>query len=418
MTYFLYNIATSLAAPLGAAYLRCRRKHRALLGRFNPEIPSLGSARPFWVHACSVGEVNTAKALVVGMRARWPETPVLLTTSTQTGYELARGIGPATWCPFDSAACVRRFVRTLNPRALLVVETEVWPNLYREPRKAGVPVVLINGRLSDRHYPRYVRLRRFLKPVLEQLSAAGMQNDEYAQRLVALGVDAARVRVTGNIKFDNTPAAVDPDVLASLRAQMGIEEGRPVLLFGSTRPGDEALAAACWRALRCEFPDLLLVIAPRHLDRLSEALAPLGDERVLLRTQTIAGRTLTDERVLVLDTVGELAVFYGLATVAVVGGSFYPGVNGHNPLEPAGLGVPTVFGPYMRNFADPARELVIHGGAVQTEAAELGAALRKLLSDAEARRVMGARAREVVAANRGAVERTLDLLETVLREPA
>ncbi len=414
MTYCIYNIATSLAAPLGAAWLASQARHRPLLERFDPNIPALGG-KPFWVHACSVGEVNTARELLTALQQRWLGVPVLLTVSTRSGYELAQGAGvPVTWCPFDQVWCVRKFIKAINPRALLVIETELWPNLYRETRRSGAPVLLVSGRLSDKHYPQYVKLRSVLRPVLEQLSAAGMQNDEYAARLISLGVEASRVRVTGNIKFDNVRTAIEPDVLRALRNQVGIPEDKPVLLFGSTRPGDEALAAACWQMLRDEFPDLLLVIAPRHLERLSEALAPFSGEQILLRTVTQAGRRLTGERVLVLDTVGELAAFYGLATVAVVGGSFYPGVNGHNPLEPAGLGVTTVFGPHMRNFADPARELVRHGGACQVEPAELTDTLRRLLSDSDARRAMGKHAQQAVEANRGAVERTLDLLETVL----
>lgn len=415
MTYFSYNLAMSLAVPVGAAWLACHRRYRPLLKRFAPPVPDFSGQRPFWVHACSVGEVNTARELLAALQRRWPNVPVLLTVSTLSGYELAKGINvPLTWCPFDPACLVRHFVRRLDPRALLVIETELWPNLYRETRRCGAPVILVSGRLSDKHYPRYTRLRPLLKPVLDQLSAAGMQNDEYAQRLIALGVDATRVCVTGNIKFDNVRTAVDAATLASLRTDIGLAAGQPVLLFGSTRPCDEALAARCWQALRETFPALLLVIAPRHLDRLTEALAPFEGQRLLRRTETLAGKRLAGERVLVLDTVGELATFYGLATVAVVGGSFHPGVNGHNPLEPAGLGVPTVFGPYMRNFDDPARELVRYGGALQVDAGGLLKALKRLLSDEQERNNMAAGARKAVEVNRGAVGRTLDLLETVL----
>ena len=417
MMYPVYQVATSLAAPFGVAWLAMHPRYRPLLRRFAPRAPGGLAAAPLWVHACSVGEVNTARPLVRAMAQRWPDVPVCLTVSTVAGHELVRRTWadvPCTWLPFDQVVCVRRFVRRLRPRALVVMETELWPNLLRETRRFGAAVMLANGRLSDKHLKRYKRFRALLRPVVAQLTLAGMQNQEYAERLVALGAPLGAVHVTGNTKFDGVATSIGPDVLADLRAETGLDADRPCVLFGSTRPGDEALAAACWKGLRDAFPAAQLVIAPRHVERLGEVLAPF-DEPVRRRTDVQQGRRPAGERVFVLDTVGELVRFYALATVAVIGGSFCPGVNGHNPLESAALGVPTVFGPYMRNFVDPARELVEAGGAVQVGKPEgLADTLRRLLADPEERARLSARARETVRRNQGATERTLDLLETAV----
>jgi len=416
MTYVCYDVAVSCAAPLGALWLMAHRRHRPLLARFAPPLPPF-ERRPLWVQACSVGEVGTARPLIRAFHERHPDVPVLLTASTVTGHALAQSLGggvDVAWFPFDHKTVVRRFLRRARPRALALIETEIWPNVLRETRRYGVPVVLLNGRLSDKHHPRYVRWRRFLRPVFEQISAAGMQNQEYADRLAALGVARPAIHVTGNTKFDGVRTALEPGACAAIRDENGFGPEDPVLVFGSTRPGDEALAAQCWQALRDEVPGLRLVVAPRHLERLDEALAPF-DEPVLRRSEVRQGQRPAGQRVFVLDTVGELVGFYAVATVAVVGGSFYAGVNGHNPLEPAALGVPTVFGPYMRNFIDPARVLTEQDGARQVDGPEdLLPALRHLLADVDARSPLAARGRAAVMANRGAVDRCLDLLDAVL----
>jgi len=417
MVYAFYNIATSLAAPFGAAWLALESKHRRLLGRFAPPIP-VSHGRPFWVQACSVGEVGTAKQLIMAMRQRWPEIPVALTVSTASGYDLAEAACQdvaLTWFPFDHPYVVRRFVRGLAPRALILIETEIWPNVLREAHRAGAAAVLVNGRLSDKHIGRYQRFGFLFRRVLSHLSAAGMQNEEYAERLKSLGADPARVHVTGNTKFDGAMTEIDAARLVCLRREIGFIPGQPVVIFGSTRPGDETLAASCWRTLRNSFHSLRLVVAPRHPERVEEAISAF-DEPILRRSETSQGRSPAGERVIVLDTVGELATFYALATVVVIGGSFFPGVNGHNPVESAALGVPTVFGPYMRNFVDPARELLARGGAVQVDRPEgLLPVLTRLLTDEQERTRIGARGREAVLANQGATGRNLDLLAEVVR---
>ncbi|MCP4643201.1 MAG: 3-deoxy-D-manno-octulosonic acid transferase [bacterium] len=417
MIYLAYDIATTAAAPFGAAWLCTSRRHRRLLERFKPAAPEL-TASPIWIQACSVGEVTAAKAIVARMRSRWPDIPVLLTTSTVSGRDLAErtmGDVPVSWFPFDHRLSVTGFLRRVRPRCLVLVETEIWPNVLRLTDHAGIPSVIVSGRLSDRHMPRYDRYRRFLRPILSHLCAAGMQNNEYAERLASLGVSHDRIRVTGSTKFDGVVTDVSSEVRRSTRLDNGFAEDGPILLFGSTRPGDEELAAQCWSNLRSAFPDWKLVIAPRHPARIDEAMAPF-EEPVLRRSDVRDGRRApSGERVFFLDTTGELVNFYGTATVAVVGGSFFPGVEGHNPLEPAALGVPTVFGPYMRNFIDPAKALADAQGAVQVLGPDaLADALPGLLADADVRNRLAERGRAAIAANQGAIERTLDLVESVL----
>lgn len=416
VAYVLYHLATLTAAAGGVLWLAVRPSRRVLFRRFCPLVPPMPGS-PIWIQACSVGEVLTAKPIISAIRRRWPEVPILLTVSTTTGYALANATVrdvPITWFPFDVLPSVRRFMSHLKPRVLVLVETEIWPNVIREARYADVPVVLVNGRLSDKHYPRYLRLRPLVSAVVRPLSLAAMQNEEYAARMRSLGAHPSSVHVTGNTKFDAVATAVDRAALERLRQENGFSPDCPVVLYGSTRPGDEALAAACWATLKKEFPSLRLIVAPRHLDRLDEALSHF-DEPLLRRSQVQQGQRASGERVFVLDTVGELVSFYALATVAVIGGSFYPGVNGHNPLESAALGIPTVFGPYMRNFIDPARALVKAEGARQvSNPQDLLPVLRGLLADPKERARLAKHGREAVLANQGAINRTLDLLETAI----
>ena len=415
--YAIYNLAWAVAAPGLRAWLRRHPRHGPLLARFDPEIPA-DVVRPLWVHACSVGEVTTAKPILQALRQRFAGAPILLSTSTATGRDLADRTCagcPVTWFPFDAPGSVRQFLEKAQPRILILIETELWPNVLRECRRRGIPAVIVNGRLSDKHFPRYRRWRPFFQAVFGQLTAVGVQNQVYADRMTALGVDAAKVHITGNTKFDAVAAEVDEARRARLKAENGFPEQAPILVFGSTRPGDEALAGACWHTLRTQFPDLRLVVAPRHLERMDEALQPF-DEPVLRRSEVKQGRTPNGERVFFLDTVGELALFYSLGSVAVVGGSFFPGVNGHNPLEPAALGVPTVFGPYMSNFPDPAAVLLAAKGAIQVPSPErLGETLAALLNDPEESARMAARGRDAILSERGAIERNVDLVEAVLQ---
>ena len=417
MQYALYNAVLACATPPARVWLALSRRHGRLRERFSPPVPE-GTAGAVWVHACSVGEVNTVRALVPALRTRFPGAPILLTTSTMTGWEHALKTVQDTrfaWLPFDTRPAVRRFVGQVRPRVLILVETEVWPNLVRETRRMGAPVVVVNARLSPRQFPAYRRFRWLLRPAFSMLSAVGAQNETYAARYQFLGTAPEAVRVTGNVKFDAVRTEIDARARLELRIGCGYGADTPVLAFGSTRPGDEALAAACWRRLRDRFPDLRLVVAPRHAQRLAEALEPFQGEPVALRSDIVAGRAPRDARVLFVDTLGELVAFYSLAAVTVIGGSFFPGVDGHNPLESAALGVATVYGPHMGNFPEASEALLARGGAVQVAGPEmLCETLEHLLSDPQACRALGTLGRKAVLENRGATDRNADLVSAVV----
>ncbi len=419
MRLFLYDVFTSAAAPLVCTRLMLSRRYRTLLKRFYPEVPDFRGS-PVWFQACSLGEVNVAKPILDAVCKRLPDDDceMLLTVSTlagRTAAESAKLPAKITWCPFDQRQIVTRFVKTVQPRALILVETEVWPNLVRCTADLGIPVAIINGRISDKHLPRYQRFSGWLKPVFGRISLACMQNEEYAERIVELGVPRSNVRVTGNTKFDGVALDVNRDEVRDLREACGIREDASVLVFGSTRPGDERLAAECWNILKNEFPELILVLVPRHTERTEEVMAFFSNEKILLRSRLKQGAKPAGERVLIVDVMGELVKFYAMAALAVIGGSFYPGVNGHNPLESAALGIPTVFGPYMRNFIDPARALISAGGARQVKSPDdLAEVLVGLLSDSAERARLATRGREAVLANRGAIERTLDAIFPLL----
>ena len=415
--YLIYGLVTSLLAPVAALFLGVQAKHRPLLRRFSPLVPESDS-RPIWVQAVSVGEVRTVKPILEALQSRWPGIPLVLTVSTVSGWKLAQetcgGLAGITWFPVDHPLCVGRFVSRLRPRMLILLETELWPAAIRETRRFGAPVAILNGRLSDKHYARYHRWRLALRPMFRGIATAAVQTDEHRDRLVSLGVDPSLVVVTGNVKFEGATTMIDANTIARLKQEIGFSGAGPVLIFGSTRPGDEELAASCWKRLRERHPGLCLIVAPRHLERLQEAVDVFGKD-CALRSQLRNGDRPRDPRVVILDTVGELVSFYGLAAVAVVGGSFFPGVDGHNPIEPAALGVPTVFGPYMANFKEPARVLVEGGAAVQVSGPEtLARELESLLDDSERRQTLGAAGRRVVAENQGAIARSLDVIAPFL----
>lgn len=416
----LYRAATSLASPGVAAWFALNDRTRPLLARLHPRKPPGLANHPVWVHACSVGEVNTARPLLRAIERRWPDLPLLLTVSTPTGYALAETVAgtPLTWFPIDAARTVRRFYRNIQPRALLLVETELWPNVLAEAHRTGVPVGLVNGRISDTRERAYRRTASFWRPLLRPLAALAVQDERSAERLAGLGARHQRITVTGNIKFDAVDATIDLEARSALRQDLHLPPDAPVVVFGSTRPGDEALAAACWAKLANRFPDARLIVAPRHLDRLDEAIAPFQHWDVVRRSEFAAGNDAQrNARILFLDTHGELARVYSIATVAVIGGSFFPGVEGHNPIEPAAQGVATVFGPHMRNFRDVAGALLNQAGASRVAAPEaLCDTLVRLLENEREREELGRRARETVLGNQGAVKRTLDAIAPLLAQ--
>ena len=364
-----------------------------------------------WIHAVSVGEVLVARPLVAALKQRLPGRAVYVSTTTMTGQAVAQAGLPAAdgilYAPFDWPGPVRRTLAALNPDLLVLVETELWPNLIHEARRGGSRVAVVNGRLSPRSFERYRLVRRWLRRVLEEVDLFLMQSEPHAQRIRALGAPEQRVRVTGNLKFDALPAeglAQGPDWLPA-----GTRD-RPLWVAGSTVAGEEAAVLRAFRAVRARVPHAALVVAPRHPERFAE-IPPLVEAACLrgLRRSRLEG-PWRDGEVLLLDTLGELAQVYHAATVVFVGGSLVP-AGGHNILEPAVAGRAIVVGPHMENFQEVADQFRAESALVQVRSAdELGSEVTALMLDEGRRQALGERARALALRNRGALARTVDAL--------
>ena len=425
--HFLYSAALVCYALLMAPRLLCEAvRHRKYVGTMRERWGRLPAdvnpaGRPsIWIHAVSVGEVQAARALIPGLRDRYPDHPLWLSTTTQTGRAVAarvEGVDGLFYFPLDLPAAVDRVLDRVRPALFLAVETELWPNLLRRCARRGVRTMLVNGRVSDRSYPRYRLVRRLFRRVLADVDRYCAQSEESARRLVALGAPADRVATTGNLKFDAAPPPSSGARSELLRALRFARE-RPVVMAASTHPGEEGPVLDAWRRLRARAPGRFLVLAPRHPERAAE-VAALAAERgiAVVRRSRLPAAGAGPADVVVLDTVGELAAAFGMATVVFLGGSLAP-VGGHNVIEPAAWGKPVVFGPHMRNFAEIADLFLANRAARRIAGAEeLEPVLEELLSDPRERAALGAAARSLVAANRGAAARSLAEIAAVLPPP-
>lgn len=419
--YRLYSLAIALLALLYLPAFLVRKVWRAgyplALGeRFGFVRLTPGPDR-FWVHAVSVGEVMAAVPLVHALRQRWPAVEVVVSTVTGTGARVARArlpeAGAAFTFPLDLAGATRRAVRRIRPRCFIALDTELWPNLLHALADAGIPAVLANGRISDRSFGRYRRVRRLFRRVLEHVALFAMQSEEDARRIIALGARPERVVVTGNLKMEAPVGEAGADRLWRRLLHLGDER---VWVAGSTHRGEEAVILDAFVTLRDGAGPLCLILAPRHPERVDEveALARARGLRSVRRSQIASG---VARDLILLDTVGELATLYAVADVIFVGGSLVP-AGGHNAIEPALHGKPIVFGPHMANFRDSAALLLRVGGAVQVrDAADLASTLRRLLADTTARRELGAAAWAAVRAHQGACRRTIEALEGLRQRP-
>lgn len=420
MLYCLYNGVLTLALFIGLFLIPLlalfgHRFRGGLLERFGFYGRSVRDAfagtRPLWLHAASVGEVVAAKELIAAFKARFPERKILLSTFTITGRDVARQSAGADACvllPLDHPWIVRRALACLNPAMLVLLETELWPNLLRLCYARGVPTVLLSGRLSPRSFRRYFLLRRFFCSVVRRLTAIGMQSEDDAERIKRLGADPRRVAVTGNLKRAAQAHTQDRKVPGR---ELGckINVGAVVLVAGSTHDGEDEILLDAFRDLKKSFPALVLVLAPRHPQRFAdvERLLKGSGLRYIKRTE-MNGQPIAD--ILFLDTLGELSDFYSIADLAFVGGSLVA-AGGHNVLEPARCRKPVFFGPYTGNFFHIVQELKLCGGGIEVAGKDdLVRQASHLLGDpAEAKRV-GERAYVVAQADRKVVEGSMELV--------
>jgi 3-deoxy-D-manno-octulosonic-acid transferase len=376
-------------------------------------------ARCIWLHAVSVGEVNLLAPLLAEWTRRHADWECVISTTTQTGYAQARSKYPdraVFYCPLDFSWAVRRAMRRVRPDLLVLAELELWPNLIGAARACGARVAVVNGRLSDRSFRGYRRIRWLLQPVLAQLDLVAAQNPQYAARFVELGVPAQRVVATGSVKFDGCQTDRQNPATRELSQLAGITVEDVVFLAGSTQEPEETLALETFRQLSPKFPRLRLILVPRHAERFAAVAELLSRSGVSWRRRTQLDAAGHDPlaRVLLVDRIGELGAWWGLAQIAFVGGSLGTR-GGQNMIEPAAYGAAVSFGPRTQNFRDVVAALLTADAAVVVaDGNELTAFVRRCLEDPSFACALGQRARSVAMANQGATARTIDLLTQTL----
>jgi len=423
--YFLYTLGLALwlllGTPVWLLQMLRHGKHRAgwraRLGNV-PEQLRRHRAPIFWVHAVSVGEVLAVSGLVAQLRERHPRARVVVSTVTDTGQKLARqrfGAENVFYFPLDFAFAVRPYLQALRPRLVVIAETEFWPNFLRLAREGGARVAVVNARISDRSFPGYRRLRRWLARVLQNVDLLLAQTDQDRERLLAIGAPAERTRVAGNLKFDASPPQA-PAIVQQLQSAIALAEASPVIVAGSTMEGEEPLLLRAFETVLALHPRAVMILAPRHPERFNHVASMISDLgiRFWRRSEWQPSRSIAG-RVFLLDTIGELASLYALATVAFVGGSLVER-GGHNILEAAQYGVPVLVGPHTENFRDIVNLFLQAGAARVVGPAELPLVLRELVENEAERKLMGMRALETLQAHRGATERTLRALEELLSD--
>ena len=424
MMYGLYTLALGAAVTGYFPVALARRvtngvplnlRERLGLAAHEPPAAPVG-----WVHAVSVGESIAAAPLLEGLRRAYPSLPLVVSTVTETGARVVRerfaGLATHRYFPLDFPSVARRVIGSIAPAFFVCMETELWPNTLRALAARGVPTMIANGRLSDRSYRRYRLVRGAMRRVLADVSVFGMQSAEDARRVIALGAPPERVVVTGNLKAE--PLADPAGAVDLWHRLLGLAADQPVWIAGSTHRGEEeAVLDAHCRAL-LDRPNLALVLAPRHPERVGEVVGVLKARGLAAVRRSDLPARRSPGAVIVLDTVGELAQLYAIADVVFVGGSL-AALGGHNMLEPALRGKPVLFGPHTQNFREAAGVLVDSGGGrVVHDASELGVELKRLLADSVLRARLGAAGRDAVMARHGAVRATLDLIAQYLHPKA
>ena len=419
---YLYTLLMYLATPVIVLRLLTRGIRYGSYHQRWPErfgiFPTPGFQGSLWVHAVSVGEVNAAEPLVKAMQAAYPQAPVVVTTVTPTGSERVRRLfGDSVfhvYLPYDLPFAVRRFLHRTRPRLAIIVETEIWPNLYFACRRRGIPLMIVNARLSERSMRGYRPARGLVRSALRCVTLVAAQSRTDAARYRLIGAPAERVVISGNLKFDMP--VPDQARMAGERQRQQWGVSRPVWMAASTHEGEELAVLEAHLEVLQRLPDALLLLAPRHPDRFRAVEHLVRNLGFSVGTRSADGVPALSHQVFVIDSMGELMPFFAASDVAFVGGSLVP-IGGHNVLEPAALSRPVVVGPHTFNFDDITQTLVREGGALRIESSqELGPLMQRLLRDAPAREVMGAQARYVFDSERGAVRRVMTLLDRVLEE--
>jgi 3-deoxy-D-manno-octulosonic-acid transferase len=403
------------------AYIFQGKMHRGLLERMG-FLPKIGWRRPIWVHAVSVGEVMSVKRLIHELKTEYPGKQIILSTVTATGNQVAKSIADANifllYLPFDLSFVVNSVISRINPCFFVIAETEVWPNLIRCLYKKHIPIVIVNARISDASVKGYSAVKFLLKPVINKVNLICGQSEHDAKRFQeALGAQANKIKVTGNMKFDFSIPSMRESVDSVLRKDLGMHPVDKLLVCGSTRPGEEEILIGVYKSLLSKFPGLKLVIAPRHPDRsreISLIVSKSGFNSVFVSRLPYECASCLTHPVFILDTIGNLLEFYKTADIVFVGGSLAR-LGGHNIVEPAIFSKPVIFGPHMFNFRDiSGLFLKENAGIMVRNEEELKESITMLLESPQASRGFGERARGLIQRNQGATLRNMGEIRKVV----
>lgn len=430
MTFIFYNILACLSIPFVVAYHLYRSFSRgrraAFVERFGfiptVERASIADSEVIWLHAVSVGETIAAVPLIKSLRQRYPDKKIVVSNVTETGREVAQKIAGVDLCiyfPFDYPFAVSKALDLVKPSMILIMETEIWPNFIRAAKVRRIPVVLVNGRISDRSFSRYLKLSWFFGPVLRRMTAICMQTETDAERITAIGALPGQVHVTRNLKYDIAVPSRSVDERQDLKVRYHLPDEALVFTAGSTHEGEEQLVIAAYRSALSAGHCLFMVLVPRHPERARQVAGLLSDAGLSYHLRSdLDGKAgkFAPGQVLLVDTVGELLNIYAVSDLVFIGGSLVP-TGGHNVLEPAALSVPVLFGPHMDNFREIAALVLAHGAGLQVD--DEGALTREidaLLGDSEKRSQMGACGAGVIRDNSGSAALHLAIIRQVMTE--
>lgn len=424
MSYLLnlvYLITLVIASPWFVYNAIRKGKYRQGWGaKFLGRVPWRSRERPgIWLHAVSVGEVNLLQPLLAAIEDKHPDWECVISTTTRTGYELARQkYAPRSvfYCPLDFSWAVRTALRRIQPQLLVLVELELWPNLIRWAKRSDIPVAIVNGRLSASSARGYSRIQFLIRRLLQSTSLVAVQNEEYAERFRQLGAVPDQIHVTGSLKFDGIDLDRENPATRQLAALAGISDQDVVFLAGSTQSPEEKFAVSVFRQLVSRYPRLRLILVPRHPERFAEVASMLDQQGIewQRRSELDTDASDTPPPVLLVDAMGELGAWWGTAQIAFVGGSLGKR-GGQNMIEPSGYGAAVSFGPHTQNFRDTVEMLLQQEAAVVVQdEQELTSFVQQCLEDPESARQLGQRAQRFVASQNGATERTVALLESLV----
>lgn len=427
MFFFAYNIfSIFLLFPVIIYHLYrsvSRRRPPAFRERFGcipaAELAAIRKRPVILLHAVSVGESIAARPLLKALRTRYPDHAIVVSNTTETGRGISSTFPEKDLCiyfPFDFLPAVCSTLKSIRPALIIIMETEIWPNFTREATRRGIPVVLANGRISDRSFSRYLKLSWFFRRPLQLFSCLCMQTETDRERIIAIGAPEERTLATGNLKYDIPICAANADEKKRLRDSYTIPENVIVLTAGSTHAGEEQHVITMYKELAATSDNLFLVLVPRHPERCAEVAAILKDAGLAFSRRTSLSSTERFHRgeVLLVDTIGEMMNLYALSDIAFVGGSLVP-TGGHNLLEPASAGVASVFGPHMTNFREITELVLQYGAGIQVDTPEeLIVTMRTLIASFELRRVLGQNGLKMMRDNGGATGRHMEAIAKYL----